>query len=210
MRAGAGRARRLAGRLLVRPRATLRRAGTARHIQRGLQDRDIFIRICTPAALASGWIAQEQTLARTMRAPNRDLRRMINLIVKPGYVVSAGEAQDRHHRYDAPARGDLDAATARGAGDSLTRATGQSAGGAGRRHHLTGGARRPRPRGQTALLHSSRAESLLADWPSAYRDPTVWNLAHPLAILDLSSAISAVPQTSPWPGRPSSPLQTVR
>lgn len=64
------------------------------HIQRGLQDRDIFIRICTPATLASGWTAQEQTLARTMRAPNRDLRRMINLIVKPGYIVHPDEAKD--------------------------------------------------------------------------------------------------------------------
>ncbi|HEV8194276.1 MAG TPA: toll/interleukin-1 receptor domain-containing protein [Ktedonobacterales bacterium] len=64
------------------------------HIQRGLQDRDIFIRICTPAALASRWTAEEQTLARTMRAPNRGLRRMINLIVKPGYIVQPDEAND--------------------------------------------------------------------------------------------------------------------
>jgi outer membrane protein assembly factor BamB len=64
------------------------------HIQRGLQDRDIFIRICTPAALASRWTAQEQTLARTLRAPNRGQRRMINLIVKPGYVVQPDEAND--------------------------------------------------------------------------------------------------------------------
>jgi outer membrane protein assembly factor BamB len=64
------------------------------HIQRGLQDRDIFIRICTPAVLASEWTAQEQTLARTMRAPNRGLRRMINLIVKPGYILQPDEAKD--------------------------------------------------------------------------------------------------------------------
>ena len=64
------------------------------HIQRGLQDRDIFIRICTRAALASAWTAQEQTLARTMRAPNRGLRRMINLIVKPGYILQPDEAKD--------------------------------------------------------------------------------------------------------------------
>lgn len=64
------------------------------HIQRGLQDRDIFLRICTPAALASQWTAQEQILARTMRAPNRGLRRMINLIVKPGYIVQPDEAKD--------------------------------------------------------------------------------------------------------------------
>jgi outer membrane protein assembly factor BamB len=64
------------------------------HIQRGLQDRDIFIRICTPATLASRWTAEEQLLARTMRAPNRELRRMINLIVKPGYIVQPDEVND--------------------------------------------------------------------------------------------------------------------
>jgi outer membrane protein assembly factor BamB len=64
------------------------------HIQRGLQDRDIFIRICSPAALVSTWTAQEQMLARTLRAPNRGLRRMINLIVKPGYFVQPNEVND--------------------------------------------------------------------------------------------------------------------
>jgi outer membrane protein assembly factor BamB len=64
------------------------------HIQRGLQDRDIFIRICTPATLVSTWTAQEQILARSMRAPNRGLRQMINLIVKPGYTVQPDEAND--------------------------------------------------------------------------------------------------------------------
>lgn len=64
------------------------------HIQRGLQDRDIFIRICTPAMLASRWTAQEKMLARTMRAPNRGLRRMINLIVTPGYTVQPDEVND--------------------------------------------------------------------------------------------------------------------
>jgi outer membrane protein assembly factor BamB len=64
------------------------------HIQRGLQDRDIFIRICTPDTLASTWTAQEQMLARTMRAPNRGLRRMINLIVKPDYIVQPDEVND--------------------------------------------------------------------------------------------------------------------
>src|SRR5260221_2315511 len=63
-------------------------------IQRGLQNRDIFIRICTPATLASTWTAQEQMLARTMRAPNRGLRRMINLIVKPDYIVQPDEVND--------------------------------------------------------------------------------------------------------------------
>src|SRR5215472_14313555 len=64
------------------------------HIQRGLQDRDIFIRICSPATLVSPWTAQEQMLARTMRAPNRGLRRMINLIVKPGYFIQPNEVND--------------------------------------------------------------------------------------------------------------------
>src|SRR5258708_10903533 len=64
------------------------------HIQRGLQDRDIFIRICTPATLASTWTAQEQMLARTMRSPNHGLRRMINLIVQPGYLVQPDEVKD--------------------------------------------------------------------------------------------------------------------
>lgn len=64
------------------------------HIQRGLQDRDIFIRICSPATLASTWTAQEQMLARTMRAPNHGLRRMINLIVQPDYIVQPDEVND--------------------------------------------------------------------------------------------------------------------
>src|SRR5260370_4275832 len=64
------------------------------HIQRGLQDRDIFIRICPPAAHASTCTPQEQMLARTMRAPNRGLRRMINLIVKPDYIVQPDEVND--------------------------------------------------------------------------------------------------------------------
>ena len=64
------------------------------NIQRGLSGRDIFLRICTPAANASPWMAQEQQLARTLRAPNREQRLMIDLIVKPGYVVSAEEAGD--------------------------------------------------------------------------------------------------------------------
>ncbi|HEX6540504.1 MAG TPA: PQQ-binding-like beta-propeller repeat protein, partial [Ktedonobacterales bacterium] len=63
------------------------------NIQRGLQERDIFVRICSPAANASPWMAEEQKLARTLRAPNRRQRRMIDLIVKPGYVVSAEEMQ---------------------------------------------------------------------------------------------------------------------
>ena len=64
------------------------------NIQRGLLGRDIFIRICSPAANASPWMAQEQNLARSLRAPNRDGRLMIDLIVKPGYVVSDDEARN--------------------------------------------------------------------------------------------------------------------
>lgn len=64
------------------------------NIQRGLAGRDIYLRICTPAANASQWMAEEQKLARTLRAPNRDQRLMIDLLVKPGYVVSADEAND--------------------------------------------------------------------------------------------------------------------
>jgi outer membrane protein assembly factor BamB len=64
------------------------------NIQRGLQGRDVYLRICTPAANASPWMAQEQKLARTLRAPSGGPRRMIDLIVKPGYAVSAEEAHD--------------------------------------------------------------------------------------------------------------------
>jgi outer membrane protein assembly factor BamB len=63
------------------------------HIQLGLRERDIFLRICTPAANASPWMAQERKLARSLRAPS-GARRMIDLIVKPGYVVSPEEAHD--------------------------------------------------------------------------------------------------------------------
>ena len=43
------------------------------HIQRGLQDRDIFIRICTPATLASTWTASEHSrnLRWSAKAPPR-------------------------------------------------------------------------------------------------------------------------------------------
>jgi len=61
-------------------------------IQRALQDRDIFIRICTPAALASPWMTQEQKLARSLRAPNGGKRRIINLILQHGYVSPPDEA----------------------------------------------------------------------------------------------------------------------
>lgn len=64
------------------------------NIQRGLVERDIFIRICTPAANASVWMERERQLARTLRAPNRDQRFIIDLIMKPGYVVSDGDARD--------------------------------------------------------------------------------------------------------------------
>ncbi len=64
------------------------------NIQRGLAGRDIYLRICTPAANASPWMAEEQKLARTLQAPNRGQRLMIDLILKPGYVVSAEEAGD--------------------------------------------------------------------------------------------------------------------
>lgn len=60
-------------------------------IERAQEGRDIFLRICTPAALASPWMAQERKLARSLRAPSGK-RRMIDLIVKPGYVISAEEA----------------------------------------------------------------------------------------------------------------------
>src|SRR6478752_3113192 len=64
------------------------------NIQRGMQERDIFLRICTPTANASPWMAQEEKLARTLRAPNRRQRRVILLIMKPGYIVLPEEAGD--------------------------------------------------------------------------------------------------------------------
>ena len=63
-------------------------------IERAQEGRDIFLRICTPAALASPWMAQERKLARSLRAPSGE-RRMIDLIMKPGYVISAEEAHVR-------------------------------------------------------------------------------------------------------------------
>src|SRR5262249_3628773 len=63
----------------------------------------------------------------------------------------------------------------------------------------TGGDWRPWPRGQAALLYSTRAESLLADWTSAYLDPAAWDLTHPLAILAPSSATR--PPHKPRPAR---------
>jgi len=64
------------------------------NIQRGMQERDIYLRICTPAANASPWMAQEEKLARTLRAPNRGQRRVILLVMKSGYIVPSEEADD--------------------------------------------------------------------------------------------------------------------
>ena len=64
------------------------------NIQRGLVERDIFIRVCTPAASVSVWMDRERQLARTLRAPNREQRLIIDLVMKPGYVISDGDARD--------------------------------------------------------------------------------------------------------------------
>ena len=65
------------------------------HIHKALTERDIFIRVCTPAAQQSPWMDQEETLARSLRAPNRSGKRfIINLILAPGYRLTEIERQD--------------------------------------------------------------------------------------------------------------------
>ena len=65
------------------------------HIHQALGERDIFIRACSPAAQRSPWMAQEEQLARSLRAPNRSGRRlMIDLILRPGYQISPEETRD--------------------------------------------------------------------------------------------------------------------
>src|SRR5262249_20631566 len=65
------------------------------HIQRALGERDVFLRVCTPAALSSYWMGEEQKLARGLLASSRTGHRLIiNLILKPGYITSPAEAHD--------------------------------------------------------------------------------------------------------------------
>jgi outer membrane protein assembly factor BamB len=65
------------------------------HIQQPLSERDIFIRVCTPAAQQSPWMDQERMLAQSMRAPNRSGNRFfINLVLAPGYQITGAERRD--------------------------------------------------------------------------------------------------------------------
>jgi outer membrane protein assembly factor BamB len=65
------------------------------YIQRSLADRDIFIRVCTPAATSSIWMTQEATLAHSLKSPNRSGQRLIiNLILEPGYNLTPEEQHD--------------------------------------------------------------------------------------------------------------------
>jgi outer membrane protein assembly factor BamB len=59
------------------------------HIHKPLSERDIFIRVCTPAANRSPWMDQEELLAESLRAPNRGGKRLfINLVMAIGYQLS--------------------------------------------------------------------------------------------------------------------------
>ena len=171
------------------------------NIQRGLQGRDIYLRICTPAANGSPWMAQEQKLARTLRAPTRDQRLMIDLIVKPGYVVAAEETHDLVIDTTQQPEVEWLRQIPRCAGDSLTRATYQSARSAWSGDHLAGGARWHRLRRQAAVLHSSQPESLSAHGPPAHADSITWRRAHPLDVLALSAVHLEAPPASFWQGR---------
>src|SRR5215469_11707469 len=65
------------------------------YIQRSLAGRDIFVRVCTPAAKGSIWMTQEATLAHSLKSPNRTGQRLIiNLILEPGYELTPDEQQD--------------------------------------------------------------------------------------------------------------------
>jgi outer membrane protein assembly factor BamB len=65
------------------------------YIQRSLADRDIFIRVCTPAAKSSTWMTQEATLARSLKSPNRSGQRLIiNLILDSEYELTPDEQRD--------------------------------------------------------------------------------------------------------------------
>jgi outer membrane protein assembly factor BamB len=65
------------------------------HIQGPLSERDIFIRVCTPAARQSPWMDQEKMLAESLRAPNRSGKRLIiNLVLAPGYQLTDAERRD--------------------------------------------------------------------------------------------------------------------
>jgi outer membrane protein assembly factor BamB len=69
-------------------------------ITRTMGSRDIFMRVCTEAARQSPWVDQEQTLARSLRAPNRSGHRlMINLLMAPSYHPT--EAEEREVVIDA-------------------------------------------------------------------------------------------------------------
>src|SRR5215469_7708316 len=65
------------------------------YIQRSLADRDIFIRVCTPAAKSSTWMTQEAALARSLKSPNRSGQRLIiNVILDSEYELTVEEQHD--------------------------------------------------------------------------------------------------------------------
>jgi outer membrane protein assembly factor BamB len=65
------------------------------YIQHSLADRDIFIRVCTPAAKSSTWMTQEAALARSQKSPNRTGQRLIiNLVLDSEYELTPDERRD--------------------------------------------------------------------------------------------------------------------
>lgn len=68
-------------------------------IQQALNERDVFLRVCTPAAQQSFWMSRELDAAQGMRADARahnqaDRRKIICLILAPGYVAGPNEQAD--------------------------------------------------------------------------------------------------------------------
>jgi outer membrane protein assembly factor BamB len=68
-------------------------------IQQGLAERDILLRVCTPAAQQSFWMDREAAAVRGMRADAQsrgqpDRRTIIFLILAPGYVLGPNDNAD--------------------------------------------------------------------------------------------------------------------
>ncbi|HEV7127944.1 MAG TPA: toll/interleukin-1 receptor domain-containing protein [Ktedonobacterales bacterium] len=63
------------------------------HIQQAIRERDILLRICTPAANRSVWLEREAAMARVLRSARPRNRMVVNLVLAPGYDTT-GDAHD--------------------------------------------------------------------------------------------------------------------
>lgn len=63
-------------------------------IERAIPACDIFLRVCTPAAQRSSWMAREAEMARELRARAPHQRLHINLVLAPNYQVTPEDQRE--------------------------------------------------------------------------------------------------------------------